>query len=113
MSVMKHVLSAAMASGRRVSISSSPPSGIFVCLHLRIDEGRWEARLRDVAACGDTKNAKQATWCVAVVMNSSAGQQREATQHGDQFLIRSLALPGCAKKQYFNQRPPAAPLSPT
>lgn len=64
-------------------------------------------------ACGDMENTKQATWCVAVVMNSLAGQQREATQHGDQFLIRSLALPGCAKKQYFNQGPPAAPLFPT
>lgn len=89
-----------------------PLEYLFVCIsELMKEDGRGGCG--DVASCGDTENAKQATWCVAVVMNSSAGQQREATQHGDQFLIRSPALPGRAKKQYFNQRPPAAPLFPT
>jgi len=60
--------------------------------------------------CSDMENTRQATWCVAEVMNSLAKQKSKATQLEDQFLIRSLVLPGSAKKQYFNQSPPAISL---
>lgn len=112
------VLRAEKALGRRVFVSTSllvflflsHPSGIFVCLHLRIDKRKG---VRVTEGCSDMKNTRQATWCVAEVMNSSARQKRKATQLEDQFLIRSLTLQGSAKKQYFNQSPPASSLFTT
>lgn len=116
--IKRLVLRAEKALGQRVlfqppssSFSSSllPLEYLFVCISELINE----RGVGVTEGCSDMKNTRQATWCVAEVMNSSARQKRKATQLEDQFLIRSLALPGSAKKQYFNQSPPASSLFTT